>query len=60
LESTGESKQGEDTTGALLEEMSLWTFGLPFAAALPDGDVLVMYYASSTTAIDIRWARVRP
>jgi hypothetical protein len=50
----------EDTTGALLAEMSLWTFGLPYAEALPDGDVLIAYYAGTETALDIRWACVRP
>jgi hypothetical protein len=49
----------DDTTGALLVEMSLWTFGLPYAEALPDGDVLVVYYAGSDAAMDIRWARLR-
>lgn len=49
---------GDDSTGALLAEMSLWTFGLPFATALPDGDVLVLYYAGSPEAMDIRWARL--
>jgi hypothetical protein len=49
----------EDTTGALLAEMSLWTFGLPYAEALPDGDVLAVYYAGDQAALDIRWARLR-
>jgi hypothetical protein len=40
--------------------MSLWTFGLPYATPLPGGDALVVYYAGSTTAIDIHWARLRP
>lgn len=48
-----------DNTGDLLVEMSLWTFGLPYAEALPDGDVLVVYYAGDTAALDIRWARLR-
>jgi hypothetical protein len=49
----------EDTTGALLADMSVWTFGLPYAEALPDGDVLVVYYAGDEAAMDIRWARLR-
>lgn len=49
----------DDSTGALLAEMGLWTFGLPYAEALPDGDVLVLYYAGGDTAMDVRWARVR-
>ena len=48
-----------DDTGALLAEMSLWTFGLPYAEPLPDGDVLVGYYAGNAAAMDIRWARLR-
>jgi hypothetical protein len=50
---------GTDTTGELLVEMSLWTFGLPYAEALPDGDVLVAYYAGDSATLDIRWARLR-
>jgi hypothetical protein len=49
----------DDSTGALLAEMSVWTFGLPYAEALPDGDVFVVYYAGSATTMDIRWARLR-
>jgi hypothetical protein len=51
---------GDDTTGTLLADMGLWTFGLPYAEALPDGDVLVAYYAGTASAMDIRWARLRP
>jgi hypothetical protein len=50
---------GADTTGDLLVEMSLWTFGLPYAEPLPDGDVLVAYYAGDAATLDIRWARLR-
>lgn len=46
--------------GELLAEMSLWSFGLPFADALPDGTVLVLYYAGSEHAMDIRWCRIAP
>jgi len=53
------ARRADDSTGALLAEMSLWTFGLPYAEALPDGDVLVAYYAGTETAMDIRWARLR-
>ena len=49
----------DDSTGALLAEMSVWTFGLPYAEALPGGDVFVVYYAGSETTMDIRWARLR-
>jgi hypothetical protein len=46
------------TTGAALEEMSLWSFGLPYAEVLPDGDVLILYYAGTARTMDIRWARL--
>ena len=48
------------STGELLDEMSRWSFGLPFAEALPGGDALVVYYAGNAEAMDIRWARLRP
>jgi hypothetical protein len=50
-------EQGEDT-GALLAEMGLWSFGLPYAETLTGGDVLIVYYAGNATQMDIRWARV--
>ena len=50
-------KAGEaDPSGAL--GLSLWTFGVPYAAALPDGDVLVIYYAGTENAMDIHWSRL--
>jgi hypothetical protein len=49
--------QGDDT-GALLAEMGLWSFGLPYAEALPDGGVLVLYYAGNSEQMDIRWAKL--
>ena len=53
------ARGADDSTGALLAVMSLWTFGLPYAEALPDGDVLVAYYAGTEAAMDIRWARLQ-
>jgi hypothetical protein len=38
--------------------MGLWSFGLPYAETLPDGTVMVMYYAGNATQMDIRWARL--
>jgi hypothetical protein len=46
-----------DKDGAL--GLSVWSFGLPFADRLPDGDVLVVYYAGSEEAMDVRWARLK-
>jgi hypothetical protein len=59
LDRAAENAADAGTTGALLAEMALWTFGLPYAEALPDGDVLVVYYAGSAAAMDIRWARLQ-
>ena len=50
----------ERTTGDDLVEMGTWTYGLPYAEVLPDGDVLVVHYAGDAGAVDIRWARLRP
>ncbi len=57
--STRSADRPDDTTGALLAEMGLWTFGLPFAEVLPDDDVLIVYYAGSEVAMDIHWARLQ-
>ena len=47
-----------DDTGALLADMSLWSFGLPYAEVLADDDVLVVYYAGTQSGMDIHWARL--
>jgi hypothetical protein len=42
-------------------EMAVFSVGLPAAAALPSGDVLVVYYAGpETDRTNVEWARVRP
>ena len=46
------------TTGEMLSDMARWSFGLPYAETLPGGDVLVVYYAGDSAAMDIRWARL--
>jgi len=51
---------GESSTGDMLVDMNAWTYGLASAETLPDGDVLVVYYAGVPGAADIRWARVAP
>jgi hypothetical protein len=38
--------------------MGLWSFGLPFAEALPDGSVLVVYYAGDAARMDVGWAKL--
>jgi hypothetical protein len=45
-------------TGEMLSEMGLWSFGLPFAEALPNGKVLVTYYAGSLSCMSIYSARL--
>jgi len=39
--------------------LSVWSFGLPFGELLPNGDVLVLYYAGSEEAMDVHWTRLR-
>jgi hypothetical protein len=50
----------DDSTaaGELLADMYVWTYGAPYALALPDGDVLVTYYQGDPGAIGIAWARL--
>ena len=48
-----------DSTGEVLADMSAWSFGLPYGTVLPDGDAFVVYYAGTTKAMDIHWARLR-
>ena len=40
--------------------MSLWSFGLPFAETLPDGSVMVVYYAGDAESMSCYWARLDP
>lgn len=53
-----EARRTENTAG-MLTDMGLWTFGLPYAEALPGGDALVVYYAGVEGCMDVRWARLR-
>lgn len=56
----GASEAGSADTGDMLASMGLWSFGLPYAEPLPSGEVLVVYYAGEASALDIRWARLKP
>ena len=57
-EAAAPARQTDDTAG-MLTDMSLWSFGLPYAEALPDGrSVLVVYYAGAPDCMDIRWIRL--
>ena len=44
VEETGDPTE---STSETLSEMSLWTFGLPYAETLSDGTALVVYYAGT-------------
>lgn len=55
----GQGEAASTDTGDMLASMDLWSFGLPFAEVLPDGDVLVLYYAGEPKALDVLWARLR-
>ena len=44
--------------GEMFSEMGVWSFGLPFAEALPNGDVLVVYYAGSPSCMSVYWVRL--
>jgi len=50
----------DESTGELLADMSIWTFGLPYAETLSDGDVMVVYYAGTGETLDIHWVRISP
>jgi hypothetical protein len=54
----GQGEAASADTGDMLASMDLWSFGLPFAEVLSDGDVLVLYYAGEPKALDVRWARI--
>ncbi|MCH2203695.1 MAG: glycoside hydrolase [Fuerstiella sp.] len=51
---------GKQDTGELLAEMGAWNYGLPHAEVLPDGDVLVVYYAGEDDRMDVCWVRLTP
>ena len=39
--------------------MGTWSFGHPTASVLPDGSLLLVYYAGADeTCLSIHWARV--
>lgn len=46
--------------GGTLAEMGGWTYGLPFARALPDGGVIVVFYAGSAAGTSVHWVRLSP
>ena len=42
-----------------LVDMSSWAYGLPSGIRLSDGNILVVYYAGNSIAVDILWCLVR-
>ncbi len=50
----------DNNTGDPLAEMGLWSFGLPYAESLPNGEVLVVYNAGTKAAMDLHWVRLQP
>ncbi|PXA96214.1 hypothetical protein DMC47_18050 [Nostoc sp. 3335mG] len=56
----GGGETGAAAVGEALANMDLWSYGLPSATTLPDGDAMVVFYAGRPDAMDIRWARLRP
>lgn len=46
------------TTGEALGDMTAWCYGLPYAETLPNGEVLVVYYAGNDQAMDACWVRI--
>jgi len=46
-------------TGELLAELSSWDFGHPHAEALPNGDVIVVFYAGTNPLLNAQWVRLR-
>ncbi len=39
-------------------DMSIWTFGHPALARLPNGDVMVAYYAGDAHALSVHWVQI--
>jgi hypothetical protein len=56
----GQDQGASADTGDMLASMDVWSFGLPFAEVLPNGEVIVVYYAGEPRALDLRWARLKP
>lgn len=44
--------------GGILTDMSVWSYGLPYAEALRNGEVMVVYYAGTDSAMDVHWRRL--
>jgi hypothetical protein len=49
---------GRRDFGDYWADMNVWTFGHPAPLLLPDGDVMVTYYAGDSAAMGIHWVRI--
>jgi len=54
------SAENGASLGEALADMEMWSFGLPSAAALRNGQVLVVYYGGKSGCMDIGWALIAP
>ena len=50
--------RSSDGVAAALDDMRVWSYGLPYAEALNDGDVMVVYYAGEPQAMELHYARL--
>lgn len=48
----------DKNTGDLLVEMGDWSYGLPFAETLPNGEVMVVHYEGTSASMETRWTRL--
>ncbi len=52
----GDTVDCDASTGELLANMGVWDFGLPFAEATPDGNVIVVYYSGTlSSSLQAHW-----
>ena len=49
---------GKRSQRELWDDMGAWRFGHPRAVVLPNGEVLVVFYAGDGEFLDVRWARI--
>lgn len=54
--------QGKDDIdfGEYWEDMAKWSFGHPVIRRLPDGQILVAFYAGTPKCMSVHWARISP
>lgn len=48
----------DTVTAATLDDMSIWSYGLPYAETLDNGDVMAVYYSGDQHTMDIHYARL--